>query len=122
MHTMNQDHMMYVSWDINVFCHYRPFFTFDSANNRKNQDFEKIKISSGDIINLHLCTTNDDHMMYGSWDIKCDRHNFLSSSAIFCSFATPPKNPKNEDIKEMKTPGDTIDIFHFGQFFALLPP
>ena len=61
-------------------------------------------------------------MMYGSRDIKCDRHNFLSSSAIFCPFATPPKNPKNEDIKEMKMPGDTIDVFHFGQLFALLPP
>ena len=61
-------------------------------------------------------------MMYGSWDIKCDRHNFLSSSAIFCPFATPPKNPKNEDIKEMKTPGDTIDIFHLANFLLFYPP
>ena len=21
---------------------------------------------------LHLCTTNDGHMMYGSWEMECD--------------------------------------------------
>ena len=33
--------------------------------NPKNQNFEKIKKTDGDIIILHLCTTNDDHMMHG---------------------------------------------------------
>ena len=27
----------------------------------------------GDIIILHMCTKNYDHMMYGSWDMMCDR-------------------------------------------------
>ena len=36
-----------------------------------------------DIAFLHLRTTNDDHMMYGSWDIEHDRQNFLSFWAIF---------------------------------------
>ena len=31
-----------------------------------------------DIISLHLCTANDNHMMYGSWDMECDRLNFFS--------------------------------------------
>ena len=44
--------------------------------NLKNQNFEKMS-KSGDII-LHMCTTNDDHMMYGSWDMEHDRQNFLS--------------------------------------------
>ena len=26
----------------------------------------------GDIIILHMCTKNDDHMMYGSWDMVRD--------------------------------------------------
>ena len=26
----------------------------------------------GDIITLHMCTKNNDHMMYGSWNIICD--------------------------------------------------
>ena len=43
----------------------------------------KIKILTlknlpGDIIILHNCTTNDNHMMYGSWDTECNRQNFLS--------------------------------------------
>ena len=65
------------------------FLSFDPPNNPQNQNFQKKKESPGDIIILHLCTTNDDYMMYGSWDIKCNRHNFLSFWAMFCSF-TPP--------------------------------
>ena len=40
----------------------------------------KIKILKkrpGDIISLHLCTTNDNHMMYGSLDIRCNGQSFL---------------------------------------------
>ena len=40
------------------------FLPFDPPNNPKNQNFEKEK--PGDIISLHLCTTNDDHTMYRS--------------------------------------------------------
>ena len=50
---------------------------FDPPNIPKNETFEKWKKKQGDIIILHLCTTNDDHM-YGSWDIKHDRDHFLS--------------------------------------------
>ena len=61
--------MMYDSWDIKcknrVFCHFGPFLPFDPPNNPKNQNFEKQK-TPGDMIILHLCTTNNDHMMYGS--------------------------------------------------------
>ena len=52
--------------------------------NSENQNFEKIKKIPGDIIILHLCITNDDHIMYGSGDIKHDRQSFLSFRAIFC--------------------------------------
>ena len=38
----------------------------------------------GDIISLHLCTTNDKHMMYGSLDIRCNVQRFLWT--IFCPF------------------------------------
>ena len=33
----------------------------------------------------HACTCNF-HNLYASWDMECDRHNFLSFSAIFCPF------------------------------------
>ena len=32
---------------------------------------------AGDIITLHRCTKNQDHMMYASWDMECDRHDFV---------------------------------------------
>ena len=51
-----------------IFCHFRPF---DPLNNPKTQNFEEIK-KPGDITILHLRTTNDDYMMYGSRDIKHD--------------------------------------------------
>ena len=35
-------------------------------NQKKNQNFEKMKKTPGDIIILHLHTTNDNHMMYSS--------------------------------------------------------
>ena len=49
-----------------VSCHFGPILPFDPPNNPKNQNFEKIKKGPGDIIILHLSTTNDNHMMYGS--------------------------------------------------------
>ena len=32
----------------------------------KNQNFEKMKTASGDVIISHMRTKNNDHMMYGS--------------------------------------------------------
>ena len=44
-----------------------------------------------DIIILHMCTINDNHMMYGSWDMNCNWQKFLSFWTIFCPFALNPK-------------------------------
>ena len=80
------------------------FLLFRAPNNRKNQNFEKMEKISGDIIILHLCTTNGDHMMYGSWDMKHDRHNFLSFWAIFALLPPPlpPNNPENQTFEKIK--------------------
>ena len=40
--------------------------SFYPTNNLKNQNFEKMKKMPGDSIILHLCTTNENHMMHGS--------------------------------------------------------
>ena len=45
-----------------------------------------MKKSAGDIIILHMCTKNQNHMKYGSWDLEWDRQNFLSFMLIFCPF------------------------------------
>ena len=54
------------------------FLPFYPINNPKNKNFEKMKKTPGDIIILHKCTINDNHMMHGSPDIECNR--------IFCRF------------------------------------
>ena len=33
-----------------------------------------------------MCTINENHMIYSSWNIRCDRQRFLSFWAIFCPF------------------------------------
>ena len=63
-----------------VILNFGPFFCpfIVCSNNPENQNFEKMKKASGDAISLHMCTKNHDHMMYASWDMECDKHNFLS--------------------------------------------
>ena len=119
---------------------------FYPQNNLKNQNFEKILKMPGDIIILHMCTINDNHMMYGSWHIKHDGHNFLSFWFIFCTFI-PLTTQKIKILKKWKkTPEDITTLHmctlnenhmmygswdmerdrhnfcHFGLFFALLHP
>ena len=129
-----------------IFCHLDCFFPFYPPKNSKNQHFEKIKRTSGDTIMLHICTINGIHMMYGCWDIKCDKQNFLSFWTIFCPFNTlttwkikiSKKWKKHLEISfytsvpkimvicytvpEIWCMTNVIVIFHFGLFFALLPP
>ena len=78
--------------------HFLPFY---SPNSPKNQNFEKMKITSGDIIILYMCTKNFDQMMYGSWDMMCDRYNYFSFWAIFCPF-TPITARKIKILKKKK--------------------
>ena len=47
------------------FSHLGPFFVLlppAHPNNPVNQNFEKMKKTSGDIIILHKCTINNNHM------------------------------------------------------------
>ena len=37
----------------------------------------------GDIIILHLSTTKDNHMMYGSWAIMCNRECLWGTTQNF---------------------------------------
>ena len=48
-----------------MFCYFGLFFALLIPNHLKNQNFKKMKKSPGDIIILHMCTKNYDHMMYG---------------------------------------------------------
>ena len=80
--------MIHGSWDIKCkgqsFVILGHFLPFDPPKNPKNQNFEKIeKKRPRDIIMLHLCIINDNHIMYGSWDKKCNRQFFFHFGLLF---------------------------------------
>ena len=63
------------------------FLSHDPPHNPKNENFEKMRTPE-DITTLPFFTTNDNHMMYGFWDIKCNTHNFFLPWTIFYPFTT----------------------------------
>ena len=84
-----------------IFCTLTSLTTLEIKIKKK-----KKKKVSGNVIILFLCTKIHDHMMYASWDLECDRHNFLSFRVIFCLF-TPLLTSKIWK-KFQKTPGYII--------------
>ena len=145
-----ENHMIYGSWDINcnreiflsswvIFCPFTPL----TAQKWK---YKKMNKTPEDIIILHKCSKNHDRRLYCSWDVARDGCNScISFWANFCSFTpiTKMKNTKKKkkrpeissfytsvpkimiigySVPEMWRVADVIVVFHFGQFFALLPP
>ena len=87
--TINYNHMMYDIWDIecsgqSVLSFWIGFCPFTPQATQKIKILEKWKKRLGDII-LHVCAINDNHMVYGSWDMEHYGHNFLSFWTILCS-------------------------------------
>ena len=113
MCTINEDHMIYGSWNIRcdrqkfstfwaIFCPFSPLTTW------KIQTLT-LKKTLGDIIILHICMINDNHMIYGSWDMEPDRHNFWSFWTVFCPF--PPYGPRKS--KFSKNAKNIWRYYHF---------
>ena len=71
-------------------------------NNPKNQNFEKLKEKNPlEISSFYTCTINENHKIYGSWDINCNRQIFFCHLESFFALL-PPNSPKNEHIKKWK--------------------
>ena len=103
--TINDDHLMYDSWDKkhdrqNFLSFWTIFCPF------KIEILKKWKKTPGDTI-LHLCTINENHIMYDSWDVEHNRYNFLSFWAFF-AFLPHSQTKKSKLWKYEKTPGDII--------------
>ena len=107
----NHNHMRHSSWDTEFFVTFGHFWPVYLPNNLENQNFEKMKKESGDVITLHICTIKDNHMMYGSWYMECNRHDFLSLWTILCRF-TPLTTQKSKILKKMKIMTGDIIILH----------
>ena len=67
-----------------TFCHFGIFFAF-ALMIPKIKILSKMKKMPGDIILLHMCNINEDHMIY-----RHDRQNVSSFWATFCPFTAPP--------------------------------
>ena len=113
MCTINENNMMYGSWDLRhdkqsflpfwvIFCCLTFLTTWKIKILKKwkktKQNNKKPQKTPENII-LHLHTTNDDHMMYGYWDLEHDKQNFLSFWTIFCPF-TPLTTKKIKILKK----------------------
>ena len=99
--TINEDHVIYGHIRCNrqnFLSFWAIFFHFHPPNDPENQTFEKLKKT--DIIILHMCTINDNHTMYSSWNEECDGWNFLSRWTVFCPFTPLPL--KTQKIKILK--------------------
>ena len=78
--TKKHNDMRYSSWDTKcdkIFCHFGHFLPCYPLppNNPENQNFEKMKKTSGDVIILNLHNKKHDYMIYAYSDMECDRHN-----------------------------------------------
>ena len=113
MCTINQDHMMNGSWDMkfnrqNFFVILDSILPFYPPSTLKNENIKNDK-SAGDMIILHKCTKNHDHMLYCSWYMLYERCNcYFSFWAIFYLF-TPLTAQKMKISKQWKNTW----IYHF---------
>ena len=97
----------------------------------------------GDIIILRMCTINENHKMYGSWEMECDRQNFCHFGSFYALL--PHEQPEKWKFwKNWKKEPENIIIWvpqmaiiwsmvpkisraadlifcHFVPFFPLLP-
>ena len=116
MCTINEDQIIYGSWNIRcdrhkflsfctIFCPFRPLMTWKIK-------ILKLKETTGDII-LHMCNINDNHMMYDSWDMEHDEHNFLLFWTFFCPFTSL----RARKIKILKTWKKIWRYYHFTQVY-----
>ena len=70
----------------------------------------KWKKNPGYIILLHLCTINEDHMMYGSWDVVAQRTEFFVILRHFLPFDPHLTTRK---IKILKNENKSLEILSF---------
>ena len=99
-----------------IFCHFRPFFAFFALLlTPKINIWKKLKKAPEHIILLHMCTINQDHITYYSWDMKFNRHNFFVILGNFLLFTPPPLTPWKMKISKMK---NTLEI---SSFYASVP-
>ena len=81
----------------------------------KNDSFEQKWKKCLDILSsyTYMYATNELHMIYGSWNVRCGWQKILSFCVIFCPFS-PLTTRKIKILKLKKAPEHiTITYYHF---------
>ena len=91
MCTINEDHIIYSSWNKRCdrqkyFSFWAAFYFFSPLAMQKIKILKLKKIIFADIIILHICITNDNDIVHGSWDNEQDRQTFVILGHFFPSY------------------------------------
>ena len=106
-------HIMHASWDMGCDRHlsfWATFYPFTQLLTLKIKIWTKWKKNPGDIILLHLCTINENHMMYGSWEVVAQRTEFFVILGHFLPFDPHLTTRK---IKILKNENKGLEILSF---------
>ena len=87
-----------------ILSHFLPFY----PQQPPKTFFEKIKTASGYVIRLNMCTKNNNHMMYTSWDMECNKKFFVILGHFLPLYLTNNLKNQNFEKKWKKTLGDII--------------
>ena len=124
-----------------------PFWVTFCPSTPENQNFEKLKKTTWDVIILHMCTINDNHTMYGS-EIWSAKHLIYCHFGLFFVLLSPLTIQKIKILKKWEKDMEILSfykcVYHkwqsydvwflrygarptefffcFGSFFALLYP
>ena len=107
--------MIYSFWDMerdrhNTLSFWTVFYPFTPLWTEKIKILKKWKKIPEDIIIFQMYTINDHHMMYGSWDMECNRQNFLSFWIVFCPFI-PLTTWKIKILKKWKNCQEILSFY-----------
>ena len=75
---------------------------FYLASSPKCENFKTMKKTPGDVIILHKCTKNHDHMPICSWDIWHVTYIIVVFHFFGNFFPFTPNSPKTQNFKKMK--------------------
>ena len=90
MCTINDNDMMYGSWDMKhniIFLILDNFLPFYPLATQKIKILKKWKKQHLEILSIYIINLNENHMMYGSWDMEHHRQDF------FVILDPPPRPP-----------------------------
>ena len=103
MRTKNHNQVQFLRYGVTQF-----FLSFRAnfcplappAKTPENQNFEKMKEASGDVIILNLCNKKYNQMMYAYSDMECDRHIFVILGHFLLFY--PTIGLENQNLEKSK--------------------